>query len=87
MAWYQMNENLSQTKQFRAAYEKFREGKHGLEDIMATMDQMTDAQRAAAFGFLDNTAAANAKAEIDSDIGGQLKDNAALAQFLAQFNG
>jgi hypothetical protein len=86
-AYYQMNENLSLAQKFRQAYRQFRDGKHGLEDALATMTQMTDTQRTTAYGFLSNQLAADALAEANSDIGGQLKDNAALAQFLAQFDG
>ncbi len=86
-AFYKMNTDLPLARKLRNGLDQLQAGKHVLEDTISAMAQMTDTQIATAFGFVDDTAAGNAKAELASDVGGQLVGNAALAQMLAQFAG
>lgn len=87
MAYYKMNTDLPLARKLRNALDQLQAGKHGCEDTLAVMNQMTDAQITTAFGFADDTEAAAAKAELGSDVGGELVGNAALAQMFAQFGG
>lgn len=90
MAFYTVNPNLPLGNKLISGMNKVREGKFILEDILGSLNQMSNAQVSAALGFNeanDHEIAAAAKAELASDIGGELVGNAALAQMLAQFNG
>jgi hypothetical protein len=86
-AHYKMNTDLSLARKLRTSLDQFQAGKHGLEDSLAVMNQMTDTQITVAYGFADDTVSAAAKAELNADIGGELTGNSALAQMLAQFGG
>ena len=86
-AFYKMNPSLPLANDLTRALREFDDAKHRLEYHLAAMIQMTDTQRTVAYGFADDTASLAAKNELNSDVGGQLLGNAALAQMLAQFAG
>ena len=91
MAYYPMDETKNPTRTLRQGLTQLRDGLYRLKWTLDAMNQMTDAQIAAAYGFADSTVAAAAKAELASDIGKLLTDasqtnvNAATQQMLSQF--
>lgn len=69
MAFYPFQgESLPLGRILRTGLDNYREGVEKLQRVKGILNQATDAQIAAAFGFADNTAAAAAKAELLSDI-------------------
>lgn len=90
MAYYQMNENLPLVRKLREGMNKTRQGMLVLQDLRRTLNQMSNAQISAGFGFdeaNDHAIAIAAKDELNAGIGNELVANVALEQMLAQFDG
>jgi hypothetical protein len=91
MAHYTIDETKPLSRILRDGLNSLRNSLFKLTCILGAMNQMSDSENQQAFGFADDTTAANAKAELSSDVGklttdaSQANVHAALTQMLDQF--
>ncbi len=86
MAFYKFNgDGLPFGRILRTGLDNLRDGLYKLKRINDDMSQMSDAQIVDMFGFEDTTAAANAKAELASDVG-KLFDNGSISNLVDSTN-